>query len=447
MGDIHITQDMLDAVSRGELPPPVLAEIGLKHLLSLCPHCRGELEAWQRRRNKEERNDSAVRALPILLKHQAQNFDRREDEAKRDFRALQRLSFEDRLGRIRRAQRRFRDQLLAELLLDAARKQIPAEPQTVYELAETAKAVLCRTPTSPTASVLSVRAAIYAGNALRAQGNLQAADKQFAFARSLITATGVTDTVTYAEVDWFEGTLRKDQRRFGDAEELLVRSVTLYRLAGDHAAAVFPLSTLGILFYHRQKYRQALDTLRVALSQIQPETEPRLYCYVHHNLTLTLCDLGDYHAAEEALETGRDSYAACPDSHTQARLAWVEGKIAVGFGHLERAKEALRAVRAVFVTEGNGYDAAMVSLDLGLVYVKQGQVRELKQLAEEMYSIFESQEIHREALAALLLFQQAAREERLTVERVEGFIWYLRKARANPKLRFKEPASSDNHSM
>jgi hypothetical protein len=63
------------------------------------------------------------------------------------------------------------------------------------------------------------------------------------------------------------------------------------------------------------------------------------------------------------------------------------------------------------------------------------------------YSIFESQEIHREALAALFLFQQAAREERLTVERVESFIWYLRKARANPKLRFKEPMSAGNRPM
>ncbi len=273
------------------------------------------------------------------------------------------------------------------------------------------------------------------------------ADKRFAFARGLITTDGVTDTLVYAEADWFEGTLRKDQRRFPEAEDLLVRAVALYRLAGDPATAVHPLSTLGLLYYDRQEYPQALETFHAALSQIQPETEPRLYCYVHHNLTLTLCDMGDYHAAEEALEAGRDSYAGCPDSRTQARLAWVEGKIALGFGHFDRANEALRAVRAVFVTEGNGYDAAMVSLDLGLVYVKQGQVRELKQLAEEMYSIFESQEIHREALAALLLFQQAAREERLTVERVEGFIWYLRKARANPKLRFKEKTSADNRPM
>jgi hypothetical protein len=41
-------------------------------------------------------------------------------------------------------------------------------------------------------------------------------------------------------------------------------------------------------------------------------------------------------------------------------------------------------------------------------------------------------------LAALLLFQQAAREERLTVQRIQDFIHYLKKASANPLLRFKE---------
>jgi len=383
MGDIHITQDMLDAVSRGELPPSTLAEIGLKHLLSICPYCRAEIDDWQRRRSGEE-GYSTVQALSALLEHQAKGLKSGEQEARQDFRELQRLAFDDRLNRIRRAQRRFRGELLAQIVLDEARQHIPAEPQIVYELAETAKAVLSHTPTSPTASILSVRAFIYAGNALRAQGNPPAADKQFALARNLIAVAGVTDTLTYAEIDWFEGTLRKDQRRFRDAEELLVRSVTLYRLAGDHATAVFPLATLGILFYHRQEYRQALETFRVALSQIHPEIEPRLYCYVHHNLTLTLCDMGDYHAAEEALDAGRDSYAECPDSLTQSRLAWIEGKIVLGFGHLERAIEAFRAVRSVFVAEDNGYDAAMVSLDLGLALLSRAPRPQVPHLRDDI---------------------------------------------------------------
>lgn len=42
------------------------------------------------------------------------------------------------------------------------------------------------------------------------------------------------------------------------------------------------------------------------------------------------------------------------------------------------------AIRKGFIYEGNSYDTAMVSLDLGLVYAKQGRVAELRQLAEEI---------------------------------------------------------------
>jgi len=372
-----------------------------------------------------------------LLQHQTQGLEKLEEDARRDMRALLRMSFEDRLARIRRAHRHFRSAFLAGLLLGEARRHIPAEPTAVYELAETAHAILLRTPEGPTASDLSVRAAIYAGNALRAQGDLPVADKRFAFARGIITARGVTDTLVCAEVDWFEGTLRKDQRRFQEAEDLLTRAIALYRLADDHAAAVYPLATLGLLYYDRQEYPKAVDTLRAALSREAPKTDPRLSCYLHHNLTLTLCDQGNYDAAAEALHAGRESYAACPDAYTQARLSWVEGKIALGFGHLESAEEAFLAVRTGFVAEGNGYDVAMVSLDLALVYAKQGRGQDLKKLAEETHTLFGTLEIHREALSALLLFGQAAREERLSAERIEDFIRYFRKARANPSLRFR----------
>ena len=436
MADIHITQDMLDAVSRGELPPRVLADIGVRHLLALCPHCRGEFETWQQRRSGAGDSVSALRMLPVVLEEQTARLEKGEDTAERDVRDLLRLPFESRLDKIRRAFTRFRGAALAHLLLERARKQIPADPRTVYELAETAQTVLRHTAASPAAAALSVRAAVYSGNALRAQGDLQAADARIAFARGLITYNGVTDTPVYAEVDWFEGTLRKDQRRFAEAEALLLRSVMLYCLACDQRTATFPMVTLGLLYYDRQDYRQALDTFQAALSHLLPEADPRFFCSVHHNLTLTLCELGDHRAAAEALEGSRELYQACPDAHTQARLAWVEGKIALGFGQLARAEEVFLAVRRGFSEVGNGYDMAMVSLDLALVYAKQGRKAELKQLAEEMHAIFESQEIHREALAALLLFQEAAREERLTVERVEGFIRYFKKARVNPGLRF-----------
>ena len=209
------------------------------------------------------------------------------------------------------------------------------------------------------------------------------AEGRFTFARHVITHGGVTDSLLYAEVDWLEGILRKDQRQFAKAEELLVRAVTFYRIAGEETAATYPLLSLGLLCYDRQEYGQALDVFKVLLQIVQPEAEPRLYCYAHHNLTLTLCEIGDYTAAEDNLSAGRRLYGEHPDLYTQSRLTWLEGKIAAGLGRLGEAEAAFAAIRQEFLAEGNAYDAAMASLDLALVYRKQGRAAELRELEEE----------------------------------------------------------------
>ena len=48
------------------------------------------------------------------------------------------------------------------------------------------------------------------------------------------------------------------------------------------------------------------------------------------------------------------------------------------------------------------YDAAIVSMDLALLYLRQRRTAELKTLAKEMLPIFRSQDVHREAVAALV---------------------------------------------
>lgn len=72
--------------------------------------------------------------------------------------------------------------------------------------------------------------------------------------------------------------------------------------------------------------------------------------------------------------------------------------------------------RRGFLDQGIGYDVAMVSLDLSVLYVKDGRTTEVLRIAEEMVALFEAQDIHREALAALRLFLEAAQCEEVTAE-------------------------------
>lgn len=319
MGDIHVTQELLDGVVSGKVSSQVLAQVGWQHLMALCPFCRSEFEAW-----KQSRQASGVagllNALPLVAERQERSLAEKRQKAEEDLRVLLRLPQAERLAKVRRANSRFRGAMLARMLLDAAEGHIPAEPKTVYELAETARVVLSRTLAGVGVADLCARAAIYMGNSLRAQGDLKAAERHFAFARHVIVHNGVTDPVAIAEVDWFEGTLRKDQRRFAEAEELLLRAATFYRLAGEEGRAAYPLVTLGLLQADRQEHREARDTFLMALRLINPGKDARLYCYAHHNLARSLCYLGNYAAAAEALAAGRDFYGKHPDPYTQSRV-------------------------------------------------------------------------------------------------------------------------------
>jgi tetratricopeptide (TPR) repeat protein len=443
VSDIHITPALLAAVERGERPASVLIRVGWNHLMHLCPTCRAGFQAWQRqRRDTGVRYDSAFRVLPLLLERHAHVVEEAQRKADKDLRALLKLPHAERLGRIQRSHGRFRGVMLAHRLVGEAKKHMPTEPQTMYELAEAAEAVLLRTPNAPGYYDALARAIAYKANALRALGRLSEADERIRNARSLVRNEDVTDNLIYAEIDDLEGVLRKDQRRFQEAEELLARAASLFDLAGEKAEAARPLLALGLMYYDRQEPGKAIETTEAALALLSLESEPYLYFGGRHNLALFLVEEGRFDAAADLLQADAELYERFADPWTLLRQVWLRGKIAFATGQLAEAEQAFREVRRGFIQQGNGYDAAMVSLDLALLHLREGRTAEVQRIAAEMHTLFDAQEIHREAAAALLLFQEAAEREALTAEWVEDLTAYLKRARENPELRFLRRARS-----
>lgn len=426
MHDIHITREMLRAVYRGDLPPRTLAELGYKHLMGLCPHCREEMAAFQ---GELEAGETGGRVLAALLERHGRDLEKARKAAERDVRDLLRLPHDARLARIGRSASRFRGPLLASMLLDECRTSMPGDLARAREMAEMAEAVLRRSPDGPGVTDASVRTAAYLANLSRMEGDPQEAQRRFHYARYLIRHAGVTDPRLLAEVDSCEAVLFLDQRRFPEAEELLNRSVTLYSVAGERSEAVRPLLSLGLAHYHRGNYAKAIEVTQEAAGLTSPERNLRLYLSARHNLAVYLCEAGKYQAAAEAVREDQALYAQFPDDWTGLRLRWLEGRIALGLEDLEEAEEAFSETRAGFIEAGSGYDAALVSLDLALLYVGQGRTDEIKRLAEEMLAIFQAEEVHREALAAVLLFHEAAQREQVTAERLRELAEYLKAAR------------------
>jgi tetratricopeptide (TPR) repeat protein len=356
--------------------------------------------------------------------------------AERDLLELLPLAPEERSRRIERARSRFRNPALIKLLLEESRRRLPGDPAEAYHLADLAWRVTNRNPRMVGYFDWYVLSMALMANACRVANDRPRADELFAMARRVLVEHGVTDPAIVARVDDLMGSLRKDQRRLPEAEKLLKRAAMQFELVHAHDDAARALINLGAVYNHQRNLDRAIETTRSALRLLSPQAELRLHLCGHYNLAFFLTEAGRFEEAAELLELDEALFRQFPEPWTQLRLLWLRGDIAAGQGDLAAAERCYTETRSGFVAQGLGYDTAVVSLDLAALYLRQGRTDDVRRIAEEMIPLFQSQDVHREALAALTLFQEAARQDRLTVERALEVAAYLREARNEPGLWF-----------
>jgi tetratricopeptide (TPR) repeat protein len=329
---------------------------------------------------------------------------------------------------------------LCNLLETRSREAWFTDPARAVQLAELAVEVSDRLDTNHygVALVEDARALAWAylGNASRIASDLRRAEEALQRAEEHFRL-GDEDELTGAQILSFLASLRNTQGRFDEAARLLDRAIATYRDAKarhlEGRALIKKATALG----YAGKFKQAERLTRQGLSRINFLEEPRLLVMARHNLIWYLTEGGHHEEAQKALEETRGLYLTLQEQINLVLLRWLEGRIAYGLGRLDEAETALREARDAFIERGIGFDAALVSLHLAAVYAKKGDANEMKRLAAEMVPIFESRDLHPEALAALAIFRQAAESEQVTLGLVERMATYLQRARRNPEMRFE----------
>jgi tetratricopeptide (TPR) repeat protein len=434
MGEtVHLDRKFLLAFSRGDLPLQIIAKMSLEHLAELCPRCRQELQAVQDRLTLSP----PVPMVQAVLTSTLGELKRQHRQAEKDFRELLALPQEERLGKIGKARRRFKGSHLVHLLLNQAEQEFTRNPEEAKSLAHVAHKVVHHSPAESSAVETEALVYAYLGNAYRAAGDLRQADGYFVNARKFVRHNIVTEPGALARIDELEGSLRKDQRRFGEAEEMLSRALFLFGMSGGRPGEMGRvLVNLANLYFVQGKTVTAIEMTRFALQLLSPNSHARLYTMARYNLALQLIENGQHEEAAGILESDADLFAQMREPWAQLRLLCVRGKIAAVRGDLPGARSLLAEARSGFIEAGIGFDAAIVSVELALIHLRSGDLPAVRELAEEIVLLFQAQDVHREVMAALLLFQQAARREALTVDLAEDLASYLKRARENPELRF-----------
>jgi transcriptional regulator with XRE-family HTH domain len=275
----------------------------------------------------------------------------------------------------------------------------------------------------------------FVGNARRVASDLPGADKAFGKAWELWKACPLEEQGPLPE--WrlldLEASLRRDQRRLPEALDLIDRA-----LAGHTGEApsriflkkAFTLEQMG-------DHERAIETLQQASSQVDGETEPRLLFALRFNLAVNLSQLGRHAEAAGLLPEIRVLALRLEKGPDQIRTFWLEGRIAAGLGRRDEAVSFMTRVRTEFANRGLSYDVALSTLELAVLYLEEGQMAKVKELARQMTSIFRAQGVHREAIAALKVFRDAAEREAATAELARRVVDYLCRARHDPGLKFQ----------
>jgi len=278
----------------------------------------------------------------------------------------------------------------------------------------------------------------HVGNALRSRGeDLPAAETAFASAEAAWTVGGDVHQGLLEEglVSALKASLRRAQRRFDEAADLLDRAAAV---ATSARFRVQVLISRGKLAEELGQLDRAVAILCEAGQTAVPDDDGRLALCIQHNLADNLSKLDRFEEADDLLPEVRELSHKCGGEIDLIRLSWTEGRVAAGLGRTEEGIEALTRVRGGFASREMGYDTALVSLELSLLYARFGRAEQVKNLARHMAPIFQAQDVHREALAALALFRQAAERERVTEAFAQEVLAYFRKARHNPELRFED---------
>lgn len=387
------------------------------HLLAVCPRCR-EVGGWLLELHQ-------ANSLPPVFGPIDAALARSRAEAPHLLQELLPLDPEERLARLH-ADQRFVSWGLCELLIRRSCQTAPEQPTEAFHLADLAVHVADRISESDLFEerwVYQLRSLAWAalGNALRVQGDLTGGERSFEMADSWWEGgtAGTEDAQGYEPVLLdLKASLRVAQRRFPEALALLTQAVELF-LHGEHRdphLAGRSLIKKAGAHIEQGDTESAIQALKKANGLIDPEREPRLLLCLRHNLADNLSKAGDYREAAALLPDLKQLAATHGCTKDRLRLDWVEGRTAAGLGDHDRARHLLTKIRQTFLAEGNAFDAALASLDLSISYLAEGKTAEVRELADEMVTVFRALDVAREPMAAVLLFQEAARQETATAE-------------------------------
>lgn len=272
-------------------------------------------------------------------------------------------------------------------------------------------------------------------NALRVRDDLDEAERAFGFAFDF-HLQGTGDPEVKARLYDLHASFLGTRRQFDLAFAALDIAYSTYLELGNSHLAGKTRLVKALYTYYSGQTEKAILLNDEGLKLIQKDLDPDLVFFAVHNYLLFLMDCGRFLEAKRLLFLRRKDLQQVSGRIYALRLRWMQARISAGLAEWESAAQTLIEVKDGFEEEGMGFAAALASLELALVWMRQGYHSLAEELALETVEVFVTLRIRREAFGALMILKDAIEKQTATVSLLEDVVEHLRRSDVNPDGRF-----------
>jgi tetratricopeptide (TPR) repeat protein len=437
----HPTPADLEAFAEGRLE---LSRVGLvvAHLLSGCPGCRRLLLPCFTAGEGEEadsspQDDLAVYDEPVRKAEEAVllHGTRARNETKKVRKLLARLTTEPGVSF---SVRRYGRYTVYEALLARSWQLRHDNPEEMVRSAWGARWIASRMESefAPEQVMdLQARAEGEYGNALRVADRLDDAETHLGVAFQL-AALGTGSPTLELRLQDLKASLLGTRHRYAEAVEVLDCLHAAQLSLGDRHGAGRALITKGLYVGYSGDAERALTLLEEGSAMLDSNRDPELVRLALHNRLEFTVRAERFEAALGLLEThlGVLEKGGRLD---RCKLLRIEGLISTGLGTLEVAERSFRAAKKGFLELRVYGHAALMSLDLATVLLRQGKTPEARKSATEALQVFTHLRLTDTQLEALLVLRNALGAELLSVGLLQSLTDFLRRAEHDPTARYE----------
>lgn len=382
----------------------------LAHLITGCPRCRAEMEPLATAMllpgvdeakvdpELEDSYDAAITAAGVTALERVRQIEREREEAKRA--PLDASPEEEELWTWG----------ACEALLERSHSLRLDDPEGMLRFANLAVMAAEKIDSdgygqAPVAD-LQARSWAALANAYRVATDFPQAAA--AMERALAhRARGTGDPLLLARISDLAASLACGERRFSEAFRMLDLSFSLYQAFGDSHDAGRVLVMKGLFLGYAGESEQGIAHLALGLEMVDRDRDPQLAFQALHNILLLQLDAGDLQSVASSVARARPLYERYAGRVERIKLEVIFGRLAAGFGDLERAEECWARAWRSFEEIGLGLYSAQALLEVANIRVQEGRTEEAVSLTGDLVRGFQALGVEREATASLLLLKAA----------------------------------------